>query len=187
MSGLADRAKPLLAEADEVLARMPESELGALVEAIAQARRVLLYGQGRTGLVMQALAMRLYHLGLEAHVVGAMTAPPVATGDLFLVNAATGDLPTGLALMRTARGAGARVALVTARPESAAGGLADLVLRLPAQTLANDLDPTTRSAMPMGSQYELVLFLVCELLVLDLSRALGTDFAAMRGRHANLL
>ena len=46
----------------------------------------VLYGQGRTGLVMQALAMRLYHLGLDAHVAGAMTTPPVGAGDLPNLN-----------------------------------------------------------------------------------------------------
>jgi 6-phospho-3-hexuloisomerase len=126
-------------------------------------------------------------LGLDAHMVGAMTAPPIGTGDLFIVNAATGDLPTGIALMDTARQAGARVALITARPESSAGNRADIILHLPAQTMATELDLASPSAMPMGSQYELALFVLGELLVLELSGALGVDFAAMRKRHANLL
>jgi len=62
-----------------------------------------------------------------------------------------------------------------------------MVLHVPAQTMANDLGEGERSIMPMGSQYELALFVVCELIVLELSRKLGVDFAAMRNRHANLL
>jgi 6-phospho-3-hexuloisomerase len=136
---------------------------------------------------MQALAMRLHHLGLDAHVAGAVTAPPVGPGDCLLVNAATGDLPTGLALMDSARRAGARIALITAVPDSEASRRADTVLRLPAQTLADDLGAGERSVMPMGSQYELALFLLCEILVLDLARRTGVTFEAMRARHANLL
>src|SRR5262249_39156450 len=155
--------------AQSVLARTQGAEFGALAEAIVAARRVLVYGQGRTGLVMQGLTMRLYHLGLDAHQVGAMTAPPIRASDLFLVNAANGDLPTALALMESARGAGARIALITARPDSPGGRAADIILRLPAQTMANDLDLGQRSIMPMGSQYELALFVLCELLVLNLA------------------
>jgi 6-phospho-3-hexuloisomerase len=187
VSDLSARAAPLLAEIGAVFARMPQDALLPLAQAIAAARRILLYGQGRTGLIMQALTMRLYHLGLDAHMAGTMTAPPLGSGDLFIVNAATGDLPTGIALMDTAKKAGARLALITARPESPAGNRADIILHLPAQTMATEPGLASSSAMPMGSQYELALFVVGELLVLELSRALGVDFAAMRKRHANLL
>lgn len=187
MSSLADEAAPLLAEVGEVLRRISSDALEPLAEALSDARRIVVYGQGRTGLVMQALVMRLYHLGLDAHMVGAMTTPPIGPGDLFVVNAATGDLATGLALIGAAKAAGAGVAVITAVPDSPAGRAADVLLRLPAQTLADDLAPSERSAMPMGSQYELALFVICEVLVLRLAKARGLDFASLRARHANLL
>ncbi len=187
MNGLRAAAEPLLDEIAEVLSRVPHDGLVPLSDAIRSARRCILYGQGRAGLVMQALAMRLYHLGQDAHVVGAMTTPPVGPGDLLIVNAATGDLPTGLALMTSARKAGARIALITGVLESPAAGAADVILHLPAQTMTNDTSPCTRSVMPMGSQYELALFVVAELLTLQLMQELHVDVDAMRERHANLL
>lgn len=185
MKNLADEAAPLLAEVDAVARRMAASSLDGLVQALLEARKIVVYGQGRTGLVMQALTMRLHHLGLNAHSVGAMTTPPIGAGDLFLVNAATGDLPTGLALLGSARAAGARSAVITAVPDSPAGRGSDILLHLPAQTLADDV--AGRSLMPMGSQYEMALFLVAELVVLRLAKALDLDFATLRARHANLL
>jgi 6-phospho-3-hexuloisomerase len=184
---LAALIRPLLAEIDDVVEAMPGDALEKLVAAVIAARRVALYGQGRTGLIMQGLTMRLYHLGREAYFVGAMNAPPLGTGDLFLVNAALGDLPTGLALIASARQAGAQVAAITAVPDSPAGRGADLVLHIPAQTMADDSGAAARSRMPMGSQYEAVLFVLCEALVLRLAERLGVSFAAMRERHANLL
>ena len=44
----------------------------ALIEAILAARRIAIYGAGREGLQMEGLAMRLFHLGLDVHVVGDM-------------------------------------------------------------------------------------------------------------------
>jgi 6-phospho-3-hexuloisomerase len=177
----------LLAEVEAVIGAMPGAALEPLVAALLAARRVALYGQGRTGLVMQGLAMRLYHLGRDAHWVGAMNAPPLGPGDLFLVNAALGDLPTGLALIASAKKAAARVAVITSVPDSPAGRAADVVLHIPGQTMANDTGAAARSRMPMGSQYEAVLFILCEALVLVLAERLGVSFAQMRERHANLL
>jgi 6-phospho-3-hexuloisomerase len=184
---LAALSRPLLAEVEAVIAAMPGTALEPLVAELLAVRRVALYGQGRTGLVMQGLAMRLYHLGRDAHFVGAMNAPPLGPGDLFLVNAALGDLPTGLALIASARKTGARVAVITAVPDSPAGRAADVVLHIPGQTMANDSGAAARSRMPMGSQYEAVLFILCEALVLVLAERLGVSFARMRERHANML
>ncbi len=186
MTSLRPQIAPLLAEIDAVFARMPADALRPLTQSILAADRILLYGQGRTGLVMQGLTMRLHHLGLDAHWVGAMATPPLGPKGLFLVNAARADLPTALALMASARKAGARTGLIAGVERGPAHDLADLAVFLPAQTMA-DLPDDTNSAMPMGSQYEAALFFLCERLVLDLVEALKTDFAAMQRRHTNLL
>jgi 6-phospho-3-hexuloisomerase len=73
--------RSMAADAAAELARAAQGvdpqALDGLVEEIAAARRVVAYGVGREGLMMRALAMRLYHLGLDAHVVGDMSCPPV--------------------------------------------------------------------------------------------------------------
>ena len=186
MKSLESEIAPLIREVTEVFARMPADALVPLVNAILAADRILLYGQGRTGLVMQGLTMRLYHLGLDAHWVGAMATPPLGTNGLFLVNAARADLPTALALMNSARNAGAKIALIAGIEQGPAHGLADIALYLPAQTMAES-QHEAGSRMPMGSQYEAALFFLCERLVLDLVARLGTDFKAMQRRHTNLL
>src|ERR1700676_4250722 len=82
---------------------------------ILRARRIACYGGGREGLMMKALCMRLMHLGLDAHVVGDMTAPPVGKGDLLLVSAGPGTFSTVLALLGVARAAEARTMVITAQ------------------------------------------------------------------------
>jgi 6-phospho-3-hexuloisomerase len=177
-------ARPLLSEIGDVLAGVPAEALDSMAAAIAAARRLALYGQGRTGLVMQAFAMRLHHLGLAAHVVGAMNAEPLGPGDLFLVNAATGDLPTGLALMRSARAAGASTGLFTGVTDSEAGRLANVIVPIPAPMGGQQ---GRHAGLVMGSAYELALFVVTELLVARLMHRLGVSEADMWARHANLL
>jgi 6-phospho-3-hexuloisomerase len=181
MSATTDRLGSVLAEMRNVFARMDESAAGRLAQAIIGARRTFLYGVGRNGLVLQAFAMRLAHLSLDAHYVGQLAAPPAGTGDLFLLSSALGRLPTADALAASAKSAGAKLAVITARPDAVAS--CDLVIHLPAQTMA---DPVT-SVLPLGSPFELALHLLCELTVAELMTQTGRTNADLAARHTNLL
>jgi 6-phospho-3-hexuloisomerase len=164
---------------------MDEGNMQAMVAELARAARVVCYGVGREGLMMRAVAMRLYHMGLDAHVVGDMSCPPVGPGDLLIVSAGPGGFSTVNGLISVARGAGARVACVTAQPQGTAPRAADLVFHIPAQTMANDQDGAI-SILPMGSLFEGAQYLAFELLILALRDHLGVAPEAMRARHTNL-
>ena len=161
-------------------------QIEPLAETLAGARRIACFGVGREGLMMKALTMRLFHLGLDVHVVGDMTTPPIATGDILFVSAGPGDFGTVAALCDVARRAGARVACITAVPDGPVPAMADLIVHLPAQTMATDQNPAANSILPMGSLYEVLMFLFFELLVLDMRDRLGLVPDAMRARHTNL-
>jgi 6-phospho-3-hexuloisomerase len=170
---------------EAVLASVPAETAERLCDEIQAARRIACYGVGREGLMMKALCMRLMHLGLDAHVVGDMTTPPVGSGDLFLASAGPGSFSTVLALLGVARGAGAKTIVVTARPDGDAAGAADVVIHLPAQTMADD---RSRSAgvLPMGSLYEAVQLLFFDVVSIRLRERLGQSPEEMRARHTNL-
>ncbi|MEM8552604.1 MAG: SIS domain-containing protein [Pseudomonadota bacterium] len=174
-----------LAELGEVLDKALPSEAEKMAAPIRSARRIVVYGVGREGLMMRALAMRLFHLGLDAHVVGDMTTPPVGPGDLLIVSAGPGQFSTVLALLGVARDAGADTMCITAEPDGPAPKAAQHVIVLPAQTMANDQGEAT-SVLPMGSLYEAVQFLFFEILVLRLQDLMGVAPAAMRSNHTNL-
>ncbi len=170
----------ILEEMSGVFARVSPDAASRLADEIIAARRILVYGVGRTGLALQGFAMRLMHLGLDGHFVGQLSAPPVGKGDLLVCSLALGRLPTGDAIIGSARQAGAHVAVISARPELVT---ADLVIGLPAQTMA---DPMT-SLLPLGSPFELALQLYCDLTVIALMSKLKRSNADLAARHANLL
>lgn len=89
MSAISDLARSVLSDAARVVERLDAASFESFARAIAGAKTVVLHGLGRDGLQMKGLAMRLFHLGLDAHVVGEMTTPPVGTGDLLICSAAT--------------------------------------------------------------------------------------------------
>ena len=179
-------AAQALAELGDALSRTDPAGIEALADAIAGAKRIALFGVGREGLMMRALTMRLFHMGLDAHVVGDMTTPPVGPGDLLLVSAGPGDFGTVRALVEVARGAGARTACVTAQPSGPVPGLCDVVAVLRAQTMADDRAAAASAVLPMGSLYEGAQYVAFEILILMLRARLNVTPEAMRARHTNL-
>lgn len=160
----------------------------------ARKGRVFLYGVGREGLMLKALCMRLFHLGLSAHFVFDMTTPPIAADDLLIASAGPGGFSTVDAICSVARSDGGRVLLLTAQPETGSCVKhANVVGYVPAQTMADDSEggdgggeETSRPLLPMGSVYEGALFVLFEMVVYQLGEALDQNPEVVRARHTNL-
>ncbi|CAA6666872.1 unnamed protein product [Spirodela intermedia] len=140
------------------------SPLDVLVEEIAAAggggNRVFVHGVGREGLMLRALCMRLYHLGLSAHVV---------------------------AICAVARAAGGRVVLLTAHPDSGSEARrnAHRIAFLPAQTMADPEEDAVAATvrLPMGSLYEGAMFVLFEMAVIRLAELLSRPPRHARPPH----
>ncbi|KAJ0969210.1 hypothetical protein J5N97_022087 [Dioscorea zingiberensis] len=199
MSGDAEMASQILDQIRSVFVPSASNPaIDVLVTEISRAAaassRIFVHGVGREGLMLRALCMRLYHLGLPAHPVGDVTTPPASSGDLLIASAGPGGFSTVDAICRVARSAGARVVVITAQPESGseARRCADAVAYLPARTMADEEEDERGSdaprgvKLPMGSLYEGAMFVLFEMLVLKLSDVLGLTPAQLRFRHTNL-
>ncbi len=114
-----------------------------------------------------------------------MRTPEVGPGDLFIVSAGPGDLPTARTLVDVARKAGARTALVTAQPEGELAQHVDVVTVIPAQTMADDQGGKL-SVLPMGSLFETAQMIAFELAILKLRPRFHETAETIRARHTNL-
>ena len=169
-----------------VFEKINDADVDRALDMIAKARRIVVFGGGRERLQIMGFAMRLYHMGLAVAVEGDMTTPPVGPGDLFMVTCGPGEISTALALMDVAKKAGAGILLVTAQPEGRAAAYADFVLRIPAQTMADDQGEKKTSVLPMGSLFEGALFILFEVMVLKVRDMLKISPDVMRANHTNL-
>ena len=79
-----------LAELGTVFARLDDAQVDAVVERLARARRIVVFGGGRERLQIMGFAMRMFHMGLAAAVEGDMTTPAVGKGDVLLVTCGPG-------------------------------------------------------------------------------------------------
>lgn len=174
-----------LDELGGVLDRVIDGDVDRAVRSLAAARHVSVFGGGREGLQIRGFAMHLFHLGLSVSVIGDMTTPALGPGDLFVVTVGPGEISTAVALVGVAKAAGAAVLVVTAQPEGRVPQMADEVLLLPAQTMADDQGAAV-ALLPMGSVYEGALFVLFEVMILKLKAALGVSSETMRGNHTNM-
>jgi D-arabinose 5-phosphate isomerase GutQ len=171
-------AKAVLAEIDAIFEAAPD--LPERLATLLMAPRVLLYGQGRTGLCLRALTMRLAQMGRDAHWLADTAPAPLRPGDLFLANAARGDLPSAVATLAKARSLGAHTAVITAAKEGPALAHADEVLHLPAQTWDG------ASVLPLGGQYEMALWLLGDLAIDILMARLAVSPERLAAGHVNV-
>ena len=183
---MASLYKTALAELDGVFAKLNDADVDQSLDMLANAKRIVVFGGGRERLQIMGFAMRLYHMGLPVAVEGDMTTPPVGKGDVFMITCGPGEISTALALAGVAKAAGAKILLLTAQPKGRLGPLADFIVTIPAQTMADDQGARKSSVLPMGSLFEGALFVLFEVMVLKLKDKLKIGPEAMRANHTNL-
>src|SRR3954453_348585 len=176
-----DRA---LQEITEAVRSVPGDEIRGMVDDLLSARRIACYAGGREGLVMRGLVMRLFHAGLDVHYVGDMTTPAIGPGDLLVLSCGPGRFRMVEALAGVARRDGARVLYLTAQPQNPPAEQADRVVRITAQTMADDREAA--AALPMGSAYEIALFVLVDLITNEVRRRRSESVEELRSRHTNL-
>jgi 6-phospho-3-hexuloisomerase len=181
MTGETDRALQELAGA---LRSVPDDEIDGIVGELLAARRIACYAGGREGLVMRGLVMRLFHAGLDVHYVGDMTCPAVGRGDLLVLSCGPGRISMVEALAGVAQRDGARVLYLTAQPQNPPAERADRIVRIAAQTMADDREST--AVLPMGSAYEISLFVLVDLITNRVRRRRSESAEQLRARHTNL-
>ncbi|MCD6350973.1 MAG: SIS domain-containing protein [Armatimonadetes bacterium] len=163
---------------------LDQQHMETLADAILAAKKVFVYGAGRSGFMMQALAMRLGHLGLQVWVVGETTTPAIGPGDLLLVGSGSGQTRITLAMVEAARARQARTACITAHADSPVARACDLKLLIP--TPVTKVDRERPSHQPPGSLFEQCLLVVGDALVMHLMKRLGTTEEQLRARHTKL-
>jgi 6-phospho-3-hexuloisomerase len=181
MTSIVENAEIILSEQQSVIAQANEQELSALSEAILQAHRVFVLGEGRSGLIMRMLAVRLMHLGKPTYVVGETTTPSIMSGDLLIACSGSGETSVTCLLAEKAVGAGATLAAFTAAPESRLARLGSLGVIVPTQ---HKLGSAGVETIQYGaSLFEQCVLVLCEAIVLKLMPA---TTEAVVARHANL-
>jgi 6-phospho-3-hexuloisomerase len=174
----------VLEENRRVLGEIDHASVERLAEAILDAKRIFVVGEGRSGLAVRMLAMRLMHLGCIVHVQGETTTPALSKGDLIIALSGSGSTGVVSMVAGTAKGIGARVVAITTQPSSPLAAIADLLIQIRASAKQ---DHTTRHSKQFaGSLFEQAAILLFDALFYVLSGRLEKDAQTLWRQHTNL-
>lgn len=162
--------------------KVDEVNLQAFLNILQPARRVFLYGRGRSGFVARAFAVRLMHLGYQTYVVGETITAPVARNDVVILVSGTGTTYPVVMTAELGRRQGATVVSITAQPDSEIARLAHVVIPL----MPPQGNGERSKLAPLGTLFETSAWLFFDAVVALLMQRLGESEDSMRKRHATL-
>lgn len=149
------------------------------VDAITGARKIFIYGVGRSGLIAKAFAIRLVQMGLEVYFVGETITPIVEEGDLVVIVSHTGETMSAIQTANIVRRVGARVISITANTHSKLASASNLVIHMHPPK-----DEDRRRLAPLGTLFEDASLIYLDGIVARIMEKLGQSEGSMRKRHA---
>lgn len=177
--------KIALSELCQVFDRMSEEDVRPLLEAVKAAKRVFLVGAGREGLSTKSFAMRLTHLGKTSYWIWDDTTPGIGNEDLLVCANGRADIDIVNVVVEKAKAAGATIAMVTAAQSGYLYDYADVITRVPAEAFLAKGD-FVKSQQLMGNLFEQSLFILYDLLAMQLQKEMGVSPEEMESRHRNV-
>ncbi|MCD6557705.1 MAG: 6-phospho-3-hexuloisomerase [Candidatus Aenigmarchaeota archaeon] len=189
--------KEILQHVKKVTEDIKGEQIEQLMEKLISARRVFVYGTGRSGLVSKAFAIRLAHLGIEVFAVGDTITPPIGKGDVLFCVSGSGKTESVVLLAKTAKKLGAKVISITSDTKSSLAKISDIVLRIKGRTkndilkeekdyLAAQIKGKDSPLSPMGTLFEDSCLLFLDGVVVELMNRIGKTEKDMRKRHMNM-
>jgi len=175
----------ILNEIQNILNQVDEKQVENFISEILKAKRVFVIGAGRVKLMIQAFAKRIDHIGITSYVVGETTTPGIKKGDLLIVSSGSGETIIPVNIAKLAKKYGARIALVTANPESTLGKISNVTVKLPAPTKFSKPDEP-KSFQPMTSLYEQCSLIFFDAVAIMIVKKKKVTEKQLWQRHANL-
>jgi len=169
-------------ELQDVLSKVSETKTKKFIGMLTNANATFLTGQGRSGLIAEAFAMRLMQLGFKSYVVGLPTTPAIGKNDLLVAISGTGKTRLTLDIIKEAKKAKAKICLITANKNSEAAKLSNLVIEIKAKTKLDH----KKSIEPLGSLFEQAAFLYLDSVVILLMEKLKISEKTLKRKHASL-
>lgn len=149
------------------------------VDMLLGARRIFVYGVGRSGLIAKAFSIRLVQMGLEVYFIGETITPIVEEGHLVVIVSYTGETMSAIQTANIVRRVGAKVVTITANSHSKLAGASNLVIEIHPPK-----DEERKRLAPLGTVFEDATLVYLDSLVAMLMDKLGQSEGAMRKRHA---
>ncbi|MFP5346652.1 MAG: 6-phospho-3-hexuloisomerase [Actinomycetes bacterium] len=174
----------VLGEITGVVGKVDREQVRALADVLGSADRVFVAGEGRSGFMAKAFAMRLMHLGLTVYVVGETITPALREGDTVVAVSGSGTTAGTVRVAEQAAKVSAKVSAVTTEPDSPLARTASAVLVLPAAT-KHRRPGEAKTIQPLSSLFDQVTHVTLDVVCLLLAERRHVDNEQAAATHAN--
>jgi 6-phospho-3-hexuloisomerase len=181
---MTDQFDTVLTEIQSVAAHIDRAQLDALAKSLLAADRIFVTGEGRSGFMAKAFAMRLMHLGLPVFVIGETTTPAIKGTDSLIAVSGSGTTAGTVRVAEQATTLGATLWAVTTDQASPLGTVATGLLLIPAATKYRRADEAP-TIQPLSSLFDQATHIALDVVCLIIAGARGVDNARAARAHAN--
>lgn len=198
MKWLIAASEEILAGARKAITELDLEKAEKFIQAILDSRnkKIFVVGQGRSGFVGRAFALRLMNMGLTVYFLGETITPAAGKDDLIVAISGSGTTKITLTASSTAKEIGAQVVAVTSYAESPLGKLSDLAMSIGGRTklgwpkeedyLVRQILGESETLSPLGSIFENNCMVFLDSMVVELMHRLGKTENEMMKLHATL-
>ena len=179
---MVDVLRTIMNEIEDVINKVKEEELQAVINEMDKNKRIFVCGEGRSGLSAKGFAMRLMHLGYTVFAVGETITPAVSENDVFIAVSGSGKSMNVVNDAQKAADKGCVVIAVTSKPESPLAALARHVLTIPG-TVKGDAKEARGSVQLLSSLFDQSLHITLDALCLLISYRDNTSNEAATNAH----
>lgn len=179
-----DQLSTVLAEITRVATAIDRTEVNGLATSLLAADRVFVTGEGRSGFMAKAFAMRLMHLGIGVFVIGETTTPAIQSSDTVVAVSGSGTTGGTVRVAEQATALGATLWAVTTDPGSPLGALAAGHLVIPAATKYRRAGEAP-TIQPLSSLFDQATHIALDVVCLTIAGIRGVDNGLAARAHAN--
>ncbi len=179
-------AGQIIEEYKAVFDRMDEKKIEEFIELVKSHKRIFFIGVGREGMMTRGFAMRMMHMGKEAHWIWDDTTPSINEGDLLVATIGGGKIGHIRYVCDCAKKNGAKIAILTGSPSGEDVSVADFVLFVPA-CVYRGTDAVVESVQPMGNLFEQCLLITLDMVCIKMvDESSDINYEEMEKRHRNV-
>jgi 6-phospho-3-hexuloisomerase len=175
----------ILSEIERVINKIDEQQVDTWADRLLAASRVFVTGEGRSGFMAKAFAMRLMHLGLPVYVVGETTTPALKGTDTLVAVSGSGTTEGTVRIAQDAKKLGVKIYAVTTNPEADLGKLASYMLVIPAATKWRRAGEV-QTQQPLGSLFDQCCHIALDAVCLDIAKRKDISNESARQQHTNV-
>ncbi|EKT61832.1 6-phospho-3-hexuloisomerase [Providencia burhodogranariea] len=179
-----ERVDHISQELRTVLSHIDPAQTDDYIAIILASDKIFVTGVGRVLLALETMVKRFNHLGISAHIVGAVNEPPISKNDLLIVGSGSGESLIPKHITLCAKKIGAKIAHLTSSPHSSIAQQSDVIVNFKCGSKSGE--GTYQSIQPMTTLFEQSLMVFGDIICLELMQLKELSYADVSKNHANL-